>query len=399
LAPRRRVGAEPREPATGVATDAGEAATALAPDAGRSRSPDSFAQQMRRVFVAFLLTRVALVAAGLAAPLFVPRPEGLAEIGPALLAMWARWDGPIYLTIAQEGYFLRDAAPVTAFFPLYPFLIQLLTLGADSREIAALAGVLISNVSLLVALGYLVALGRLDFGGRVGERAAIYYLVAPTTLFLSAVYTESLFLALFVGSFYHARRGEFGRSGILGLLAALARPYGALAAIPLAIEAVRRRRLPVWALAPLLGIAIFFAWLWLSVGDPLAWFEAQASFQRQLSPPWAGIRPYLEHPWSFFNVRAGIFDLAASVLLAGFTLICLRRLPPTYAATAGITTLLLLMSSMYLSMPRYALTVFPVFFLLASWTEDRRVRYALVAGSLAFAMYAMARFAQWQWVA
>jgi len=354
---------------------------------------------MRSVIAAFVLTRLGLVVAGMSAPLFLALPAGVAQVGPPLLAMWVRWDGPIYITLAQSGYFVREAVPVTAFFPLYPLLMQVLTFFSANRELLALAGVVISNVALLAAMAYVVALGRLDFDRSTGERAALYYLVAPTTLFLSAVYSESLFLALSVASFYHARRGQLALAGGLGFLAALTRPYGVLLAVPIAIEAWRRKRLPTWALVPGLAIPLFFGWLWLTIGDPLAFFRGQDYFGRQISAPGWGFVAYLEHQWSVFGPSYGVLDLVASVVLIGLSVVAIRRLPLSYGALAGFMTLLLLMSNHLASMPRYALTVFPVFFVLAQWGSDHRFHRLLVTVSIVLGLLAMARFAQWHWVA
>lgn len=354
---------------------------------------------MRPVLAAFILTRVGLLVAGLVAPLVFARPAGLSQIGPPLIAMWVRWDGPIYVTLAQVGYHERERVPVTAFFPLYSFLMQVVTLFSSSRELLALAGIVISNVALIVALAYIVALGRLDFDLSTGQRAALYYLIVPTTLFLSAVYSESLFLALSVASFYHARRGQLALAGGLGLLAALTRPYGVLLALPIALEAWRRKRLPVWAILPGLAVPLFFGWLWLTIGDPLAFFRGQDYYNRQLSAPGWGFVAYLDHEWTLFGPLYSVLDALASVVLIGLTIVAIRRLPLSYGVLAGSTTLLLLMSNHLASMPRYALTVFPVFFVLARWGSDRRFHWLLVAVSLALALVAMARFTQWRWIA
>lgn len=62
-------------------------------------------------------------------------------------------------------------------------------------------------------------------------------------------------------------------------------------------------------------------------------------------------------------------------------------------------TTLLLSSAHLASMPRYALGVFPVFFVLARWGRHRWFHWPLVAISFAAALLAMTRFAQWQWLA
>ena len=356
----------------------------------------------RDVLVAFLLTRLALLGAGLAAPLFIVRTSLNRDIGPAALAIWTHWDGQLYIAIAQHGYFLRERSPVTAFFPLYPFLMQVFTLWSTDPVVLAVAGVLISNISLLVMLVYLVALGRLDFDDGVGRRAAMYYLVAPTTLFLSAVYAEPLFLALMVASFYHARRGQFALAGVLAFLCGLARPYGALLAIPLAWEAIRQKRMPVAALAAVLGPLTYFGWLWVQFGDPLLWLKAQGAWPwlRHIDVPWRGFLNYLQGTYGWFDpVALARIDLVAAIALVVATGFALWRLPRIYGVLAAAITLLVLMATHFQSMTRWTLAVFPLVYLFALWGRDRRVNYAIIGLSFAVALYLMARFSQWLWVA
>ncbi len=354
----------------------------------------------RDVVVAFVVTRLGLVVAGLYGWLFISRPPLHGDIGPAALSMWTRWDGQIYIAIAQHGYFLRETSPPTAFFPLYPALMQVLTLWSSDRVVLAVAGLVIANVALLVMLAYVVAIGRLDFDDAVGRRAALYYLVVPTTLFLSATYAESLFMALMLGSFYHARKGQLGVAGVLGFLCALTRPYGILLVVPIAWEALRRRRLPVAAVGPLAGPLVYFGWLWLQLGDPLLWFKAQAAWARHLDVPWHGFLRYLDAQYGWLTPPALTrADLIVAFAIIVLSVIALWRLPRVYGVFAALTTLALLLATHFQSMMRWSLTIFPFFFLIAIWGRNRLLNYAIVGVGFVLALYLMMRFSQWQWVA
>jgi len=117
------------------------------------------------------------------------------------LARWNQWDTVHYTTIAQFGY---GGDPSTrrgsagAFFPGYPMLLRCVHTVTGLGYVPA--GLLISLVCGGVAS---VALARiaLDYvlpgvdGTRLAERTVLVFLIAPTTVFLSAAYTESLFLA------------------------------------------------------------------------------------------------------------------------------------------------------------------------------------------------------------
>src|SRR5207237_9491846 len=77
---------------------------------------------------------------------------------------------------------------------------------------------------------------RLDFDRRTAARVVLYVCIVPTTLFLSAGYSDSLFLGLAVSAFYYARAGRWIIVGILAAAAALCRPPGVLLVAPLAFE-------------------------------------------------------------------------------------------------------------------------------------------------------------------
>ncbi len=94
---------------------------------------------------------------------------------------------------------------------------------------------LISLVALAVALFLLHRLVSLDFGEEIATTTVLLVAFCPVSFFLSAVYTESLFLALSVGSIYAARRERWMLCGALGFLAALSRNGGIALILPTAI--------------------------------------------------------------------------------------------------------------------------------------------------------------------
>ncbi len=156
-----------------------------------------------------------------------------------LINMWARWDSHWYLSIAKSGYQFNPHGPSTAaFFPLYPRLMRLVRHFVPMRQDAGwmVAGIILSNIALVVALCYLVLLIRMDFEKEIADRAVWYVLIFPVTLFFSAVYTESLFLALVVPAFYYARKSRWLVASLLGFIAARCRSPGFLLIVPFAFE-------------------------------------------------------------------------------------------------------------------------------------------------------------------
>ena len=164
---------------------------------------------------ALLASRLIVLAAGLAGALVVPRrlawwvfdparlTDRLGQVGDVLAAPAVRWDSIHYLAIAQHGYTSESA---TVFYPLYPLLVRAFgfLIGSD-----AASGVMISLAALTVALVLLHRLTMLEVGRRAADVTVLLVAFAPLSLFFSAVYTESLFLALSVASIYAARRGRW----------------------------------------------------------------------------------------------------------------------------------------------------------------------------------------------
>ncbi|KKS44799.1 MAG: hypothetical protein UV07_C0003G0034 [Candidatus Azambacteria bacterium GW2011_GWB1_42_17] len=136
-----------------------------------------------------------------------------------LLYSRANFDGFHYVRIAQRGYGYAQEA----FFPLYPNLIRFFTTYLKNYVVS---GLLISNLSFLVSLMFLVRIIKLDFSYLKAPAVIAILLLFPTSLYFGSVYTESLFLALVTGSFYFARTKKWWLAGILGALASYTRFVG-----------------------------------------------------------------------------------------------------------------------------------------------------------------------------
>ena len=366
----------------------------------------------------FLWSRLALWAAAIFALLaFVPNrhPNAdrwdsprLHELGYGI-DVWARWDSDWYLLIAQEGY--SDSPSSTpAFFPLYPGLVAVL--GRLLAGHYVLAGVLLSLAACAVAF---VLLQRLAFGllGAEGARRAVLYLALfPTALFLGAVYSESLYLALALGSFLLAERGRFLGAGVVAGLALLTRPVGVALLPALAVLAWRssdRRRALLGVAAAVPVAAVYPVLLGLWIGEPFAPLRAQEGiWERTLS--WAG--PF----GGLWKGVAALADadparaLALNVQQLGFTLLFLalaalawRRFGAPYGLFALVSLAVPLSFPAerfpLLSMSRFGLVVFPLVLALAVLGARKRLHEAIVAVSTLLLGVAVVQWALWQWVA
>ncbi len=359
------------------------------------------------VLVALLATRAVLIAVGLVASSAVLRGATFLDLVPSMpwLSSWVQFDAEYYVEIAVAGYSHRvDDFSNTAFFPLYPLLTRFgaLLLGPIDTSTVALSGFVVANGALFTSLVYLAALVRRDFNGATARRAVVFILVFPTTVFLSAVYAEALFLAGAVASIYYARRGEWYRAGVAGGVAALARPFGIVLLVPLIVEMLRqrpsRRALPALALIPA-GTVAFFGYLWWQLGDPMLYLRANAFWGRGVSWPWTVLREYLNQPLVVFGWPHSWVDLAFVVAMAVLAVLAWRRLPDSHSAFAAAGLLFTLSSSVWISTPRHAMALFPLTILLAVYAERRWFYMAWLVLSAALAVGFAARFFTGNWVA
>ncbi len=332
----------------------------------------------------------------------------LHELGDGI-DVWARWDSDWYLRVAEHGY--SDAPSSTAaFFPLYPGLVALL--GRLLAGHYVLAGVLLSLGACAVAFVLLHRLARERLGEDASRRAVLYLAIFPTTLFLQAVYSESLYLALVLGAFLLAERSRFLGAGAVAGLAMLTRPVGVALLPALAVLAWRAedRRRALLQLAVSIPIAAAYpillgAW----IGEPFAFLRAQDGiWQRELS--WAGpLGGLWEGVAVLFADRPGR-DLALNLQQLGFTLVFLaltvaawRRFGVPYGLFALVSLAIPLSFPSdrwpLLSISRFGLVLFPLLLVLAVLAARPRLHSALTAVFAASLGVAVVQWALWQWVA
>jgi Mannosyltransferase (PIG-V) len=414
--------------------------------------------------VVVLLAGVGAVVAfgvGRARSAYVPPgvTSGFGWLGDLLAAPVARWDAAWYLVIAHYGYspdLGQFTASRTAFFPLYPLEVRgISTLGVPPIA----AGVALSLVAFAVALYGIhrlctLELGRLAGGlgpahprGDVARLAVLVTALAPMAFFFSAVYSESLYLALSVGVFWCARQGRWAWVGVFGALASATRSAGVVLVVPallLYLYGPREDREPdfpgrawwrpryrvratiLWIASLPVGVGAYTAYLGLAGGSALEPFHAQQVWNRQFAGPfvgaWDGARAAFEgarqllsfqREHVYFTAAGGspFVDAGHNLMLFAFLAVAvpmivgvLRRLPLAYGAYV-LAALALPLSypvapEPLMSLPRFEVVLFPLAMWAGAWLAQRpRARLpALVVSTLLMAFF-VGEFATWHWVA
>jgi Gpi18-like mannosyltransferase len=370
-----------------------------------------FNQTVREVLLDFAATRVAIIViAELAAVIVGQRPgTHVEESRTLLLAVWGRWDAVHYLNIATQGYQGIDMA----FFPLYPFLLRIVGAFAGNHLIA---GLLISNAAFFFGLLFLYKLLEHEYERPVARRAIFYVSVFPTAVFFSAVYSESLFFMLTVAAFYYMRSHRWWLAGAIGFFAALTRVEGILLTVPFAIEWFSQygrqltrgpqpardalRRLLPGVLIPL-GLAVYMAYLWVLRADPLYFSHVQVHWNRHFAMPWVSVIGAFEKiaHGTGQTIANQSLELTFTFLMIGVLIGGWHRLRPSYIAYMALSILVPMSTSSLMSMPRFALVLFPMFAILARWGERPWINNLILAFSLPLLGLFTVLFADWYWVA
>jgi hypothetical protein len=408
-------------------TTTAEAQPAAAPTLARPFSVRATlaAWPFQDVVLPFAVTRVLLVLAGFFALYTMPAaPNGDPwQASPhALVNAWASWDSRWYLQIAQQGYTLTpdaDGQLPVAFWPTLPLLIRLggLALHRTDSESLALIGIAIANLALIAAVFYLVRLGREVVGNDSARRAGLYLLIFPSTLFLSAVYPHSLFLACAIASLFYARHAAWWVAGLLGAVATLTRPVGVLLIAPLVWECVSQagpatlslrqrlrhrlaRPLPLLALAPVpLALLGWMAYLGVHFGTPLAFLDAQRAWNRAPTAPWHILDPYLQGYSSVYGYSSTYLDLGFGLLYVVLVVLAWRLLPRSLALFATLLLLVPISTGSTQSLMRFGLELFPIFLVLGVLGRRHWFHQSFAILSLGFATVFTVMFALHYWVA
>jgi len=317
--------------------------------------------------------------------------------------LWNRWDATHYLKLAENGYTATgDGRFSIVFYPLYPWLVRAFAFVCQSYFGAAL---LVSGAASICAAVLLRRLVELDEPAKVARLTVWFLLIFPTAYFLHIGYTESLFLALVLGSLMAARTQWWALAGVLAAFASLTRVNGLLLVPTLLVEAWlqyrQTRRIDwrwLWIAATGLGFATYLFLNYRVTGDPFAFSPImQEHWYKKLTVPWVGIRDvWLRIP--SFNLTEGLHEFIFIVFSFLCTVWCWIKLRPSYAVWMTFNWLLINSTTYVVSVPRYCLTLFPIFIIFARFAAARPLagRIMTAVSLLLLALFAT-KFAHGTW--
>lgn len=324
--------------------------------------------------------------------------------GLDLVTQVSNWDVQHFARLAAGGYRAEPNGQLMAFFPGLPAI-----LGGFARLGVPiwLTGLLLAAVCSALAAAALVRLG--------GPWAAIGWLFAPTAVFTTVPYTESLFCAAAFWAWERARADKWAAAAALAAVACTVRVsglflVGALVVMILTTRHVTwstRLRRAAWLLLPVGVLLAFATYLWTLSGSWTAWYHAQSTgWARSMTPPWeafwntvAATHANPDHPLWPPVFLAEIVTMGIGVLVVGW---CLGRRLWAEASWVAVQVLAFSLSYWFMSVNRAILLWFPLWMMIAqlvTWRPGNAVARTVhdVAVGVAFTASVLAMLA-WSWL-
>jgi len=292
-----------------------------------------------------------------------------------------------------------------------------------------LAGIVISLACCAGAFVLLYRLAEPYLGAEGARRTVLYLAVFPMSLFLQAVYSESLYLLLAVATFYLAERRRWLGAATTGGLAMLTRIAG-VALLPALLYLAwrspqQRRALASLVVAPVLAL-LYPLYLQLHLHAPRAAFASEGGWNRYTSTAgplgglwhalvasWGGIEQLAtgdrvhrfwtgSHSDPLYVAAHNLEDLLFFLVFVALGVVAWRRFGPAYGLFVFASLLIPLTEPHrgypLLSMPRFTLVLFPCFMAAAALTRsEARERWVVIVSALLLGV-ATAQWAAGYWV-
>jgi Gpi18-like mannosyltransferase len=214
-------------------------------------------------------------------PQLIPRWNS--ALNPSSSSNWLwlfnAWDSPHFQLIAQWGY----AHPEYVYLPGYPIFIRVV-------------GFLFGNywfggflVAQLFALGSIVMfqlVAELYMDSREAMYATLLMATFPyLSVFTILSYSEPLFLFSTVSAWYFYKKGRMRASSVLAGIASITRIYGIAITIPVFLDVVRSKKYRglIYLVIPIACLISWFAFCYISAGDPFASWTDEKWFTSNIS--------------------------------------------------------------------------------------------------------------------
>lgn len=334
---------------------------------------------------------------------------------PKWVYSFAGFDGVHYLVIAEKGY--ESAGMIQAFFPVWPLLLQgghtLSTFiqipQINTVSLGLLLNFLLMPLLLFIWHTFVTTVYPNLVSAKMKWLPTALILSFPTSLFFFALYSETLFLILVLGSFLAAHSKNWKVAIALTILASATRIVGVLLVPALLLEfwwqqqssqtqkyswqAIkkslswpslltffsRQYKMMLSILLGSLGLLSYMLYLYVTFGDPLLFKTVQSNWGHERSDtlvlyPQVIFR-YVKMLALSFSFTVGWFtiiqEFLVGLMLPWLPLLWFKHIRPSHLLFGVLVLLVPIATGTFSSLPRYALAAFPVFLLALLILKDR----------------------------
>lgn len=317
---------------------------------------------------------------------------------PQFIWSFGNFDGVHYLGIAKDGYAYQFTQ---AFFPLYPLLIKLVSYLTFGQIL--IAALVISNLAFLAGLLIASKLISQIYDQKTAFWSCLFLLAFPTSYYFGAVYTEGLFFAIVIASFYLLQKGKTWQVAILGSLGCATRLIG-LALMPASFFSKNLKiRLPLFLIP--LGFLAYVAYLAIEFDNPFYFATSQEIFGQERSVTAPVLLPQVI--WRYLKIIStvnglplfnAIFELFSTILAAVLLIFAYKKVKIEWLIFATLAVLVPTLTGTLASMPRYVLLAFPIYIVLAK-IESLKIKVLILSIFLILLSITTTLFTRGYWVA
>ena len=330
------------------------------------------------------------------------------------LSPWYRWDTIHYLEIADFGY---DFDLVnTVWPPLFPFVIKVLEFFIQPSILSAIIG---SNIFFIVGIFLTILLVKELYDEETAKNTIFYLLTFPTSFFLIAPYSESLFLTLSVAVFLLIRKKKWLWAGLISAFAALSRVQGIILVVPIMVELIREyyknrnlRNLLTNSLSCIyapFAYGIYSLYVHFGLNANWPWETLSSYWAQRFAWPWEGFY------YTFLSILGNtkLIDYSPTIvkilniLLSLFSIYLLFKVRKGIPISLSIYSWVMLFiiigkvdyNDSLVSTIRYILTLFPIFIALALEIKNKYIKISYSVVGVMLHTILLVYFFWWFWVA
>jgi hypothetical protein len=302
-----------------------------------------------------------------------------------------QWDCRLYNELAYNGYESSaqpDGGANWAFFPLFPIMLSLFHFITGLSFIGS--GAVLSQCCIGLAAAFARPLFKNDISGYWVFCTLL--IAGPLSFYYSTGLTEALFVMLTVIVLVCLQRGNYLAAGVAAGLLSATRVTGIFIVLPIMVQTVidyRRgtrtigRALVALLLAPI-GLIAFMIYLYVHVGDPLAFVHVQSVWGRSLHSPFFWMQ------WGLRRGSSGLGFWLIVTAMGALTMCVVMALRGALgAALFCAASLTLALSTGPDSMPRFVAGLVPLTITTAQILPGPlAMRLAAVTAAAALGVYA-----------